>query len=270
MVAADGWNQEAIVSALAGVPGVGRVSCPAVVDSTIDEAWSCVGEADAGLLVVADEQRRGRGRLGRAWHSPPGSGLWVSWLYRPQSAPRRWSILPLVAGVATARALDAFGVQLLLKWPNDLVAPDGTFRKVGGLLAESRSGDEPPAVVLSLGLNVNGEAAGFPGDLGRTAVTLAALAGRPLDRIAVLRAVVRAWSDEARDLSPEATQRALDAWRRRSAVFGRVVRLREAVAEVEGVARDVDESGALVVRLESGAEMVVRAGEVEVHWGREA
>ncbi|MDX1384894.1 MAG: biotin--[acetyl-CoA-carboxylase] ligase [Thermoanaerobaculia bacterium] len=269
MAAVGEWCQEGIEAALAAVPGVGHVVYREIVESTIDVAWESAGEAGTGLLVVADAQRRGRGRAGRTWHSPPGSGLWISWLFRPDADPRRWPILSLIAGVATARALDDFGARLLLKWPNDLVAPDGTFRKAGGVLAESRSGDGPAAVVLSLGLNVNGDTGGYPEPLRESAVSLETLCGRPLDRLQILQAVMRAWSESARDLSEPATRRFLDAWRQRSAVLGRVVRLRESVAEVEGVARDVDENGALVVRLESGAEMVVRAGEVEVHWGRD-
>lgn len=264
------WGSAAVQSALSGLAGVGEVRYREIVDSTIDDAWADAGAAATGLVVVADAQRRGRGRVGRAWHSPPGTGLWISWLFRPLHEPSRWPLLPLVAGVATAQAVDDFGVRLLLKWPNDLVAGDGSFRKAGGLLAESRSGDGPPAVVLSLGLNVHGEAAGFPAESGGAAVTLEELAGRPLDRVALLRAVLEAWTRGVRDLSEVATRRALAAWRERSAILGRVVRLREGVAEVEGIARDVDEDGALVVRLESGAEMVVRAGEVDVRWGREA
>lgn len=264
------WNGAAIASALTGLPGVGRVLHREIVDSTIDEAWACGPEAASGLLVVADAQRRGRGRAGRTWHSPPGTGLWISWLFRPLHEPSRWPLLPLVAGVATARAVDPFGVRLLLKWPNDLVSGDGSFRKVGGVLAELRSGDGAPAVVLSLGLNVRGDAVRFPAELRDAAASLEQLGGRPLDRLAVLRAVLAAWTASVRDLSRDATRSALVAWRERSAILGRVVRLREGVAEVEGIARDVDEDGALVVRLESGVEMLVRAGEVDVRWGRPA
>ena len=264
------WGSAAIESALAGLSGVGGVHYREIVDSTIDEAWAGSAAAATGLLVVADAQRRGRGRVGRAWHSPPGSGLWLSWLFRPLHEPSRWPLLPLVAGVATARAVDGFGVRLLLKWPNDLVGGDGSFRKAGGLLAESRTGDGPPAVVLSLGLNVLGDTASYPAELRRTVVSLEELAGRPLDRLALLHAVLEAWTGSVRDLSEASTRKALAAWRERSAILGRVVRLREGVAEVEGVARDVDEDGALVVRLDSGAEMVVRAGEVDVRWGRDA
>src|SRR5207248_4297447 len=99
-----------------------------------------------GLVVVAEEQTAGRGRLDRSWESPPRAGLTFSVLLRPVTAADSW--VPLLAGLAVARALnEQAGVEAALKWPNDVIVND---RKVAGVLAEAAGG----AVVIGVGLNV--------------------------------------------------------------------------------------------------------------------
>jgi BirA family biotin operon repressor/biotin-[acetyl-CoA-carboxylase] ligase len=102
-----------------------------------------------GEVLVAELQTAGRGRLGRAWVSPAGAGLTFSVLLRPRGVPQSaWGWLPLLAGVAAARAVrEVAGVSATLKWPNDVLAGE---RKLAGILAENRE----QAVVLGLGLNV--------------------------------------------------------------------------------------------------------------------
>ncbi len=237
------------------------------VGSTIDEAWSQAASGAAeGLLVLAETQSQGRGRAGRRWHSPPGAGIWLSLLLRPGLGWERLGLLPLAAGVAVARACERLGAGVHLKWPNDLVAPDGTGRKLGGILAESRSGDGGPAIVLSIGLDVNADRGDFPSSLAGRIASLAEVAGRPMDRTAVLREILRELEGECARLAAGEVPEIVAEWRRRSSMLGRRVRLAEGVAAVQGVAQDVREDGALVVRLASGAEVVVRAGEVEVLW----
>src|SRR5687768_1369155 len=110
----------------------------------------------AGLVVVAEHQATGRGRLDRSWVSPPRAGLTFSVLWRPALPPERWPWLPLLTGLAVARALrEQAGLDAVLKWPNDVLVVEaggerGQGRKVCGVLAEV---PEPGAVVLGIGLN---------------------------------------------------------------------------------------------------------------------
>src|SRR3954447_17968735 len=119
--------------------------------------------ADEGIVVVADEQTAGRGRGGRAWHAAPGTALLCSILLRPSVTPDRLSVLPLLAGVVVAEAIEARApVECRLKWPNDVWIHE---RKVGGVLMTARTkAVSIDYVVLGIGVNLVGpQAALSPG-----------------------------------------------------------------------------------------------------------
>ncbi|HTA19793.1 MAG TPA: biotin--[acetyl-CoA-carboxylase] ligase, partial [Polyangia bacterium] len=117
--------------------------------------------AAQGLVVATDQQSAGRGRLGRAWHSPAGENLYVSILLRPARPAPEIPPLTLLAGAAVARALTALGLAPRLKWPNDVQLVGDGNRKVAGILTEmSSEGGRVGHVVVGVGLNVNG--AEFP------------------------------------------------------------------------------------------------------------
>jgi len=138
------------------------------------------GEA-AGYVLVADQQTAGRGRLGRAWTTPPRAALAVSVLLRPTAPMQRWAWLGQLAGLAVVDALTrTCGVPARLKWPNDVLVPDGgdpdaPYRKVCGILAEAA----PPVVVVGVGINVSQSEAELPVP---TATSLLLAGGATLDR----------------------------------------------------------------------------------------
>lgn len=197
-----------------------------------------------GLVVVAESQEQGRGRLDRSWVSPPRAGLTFSMLFRPSVDPARLPLLTLLVASATAYAvIDRTDVVVRVKWPNDLVVED---RKLAGLLAEV-VGD---AVVVGIGLNVSTSRDELPRD---DATSLALERGRgpePVDRgpllLAVLRAVgaaYRTWvaADGSADL-------VLGPYRALSATIGRPVRAELPDGRViEGTAVDVGAGGQLVI-----------------------
>jgi BirA family transcriptional regulator, biotin operon repressor / biotin---[acetyl-CoA-carboxylase] ligase len=133
-------------------------------------ASAAAGAPDRSVLV-AEHQDAGRGRLGREWVSPPGTGVTVSVLLRPGDvSPDRYGWLPLLTGLAVRDAVrDLVPAQVCLKWPNDLLL-GAAQRKAGGILAEAASGPDGTAVVLGIGLNV----AGTPAELPAGATSLAA------------------------------------------------------------------------------------------------
>ena len=230
---------------------VNRVVCATELDSTNAEALrlAAAGEPE-GLVVVADAQTAGRGRLGRSWWAEPGTALLASWLVRPLLAPERRPLLSLVAGVAAANAVRAGGgVTVRLKWPNDLLLEG---RKLGGILAES---DASGAVVVGLGLNVRQET--FPDELRDTATSLVAGGGRAPERAWLLAATLSGFG--ARMASPED---ALADYRDLCATLGERVRVERNDAEaLEGEATEITDSGALVVSTPSGP-VTVAAGDV--------
>jgi BirA family transcriptional regulator, biotin operon repressor / biotin---[acetyl-CoA-carboxylase] ligase len=218
------------------------------------------GEAE-GLVLAADHQAAGRGRLGRAWEAPPRAGLAVSVLLRPPVDPDRWSWLPLLTGLAVVDALTRVcGLPAGLKWPNDVLVPEpvrgrppeeGERRKVCGVLAEAVAGADgaPSAVVVGFGLNVDQEREELPVPTG-TSLRLAGAA--TLDRDTVLRACLRAlalryrrWADAGGD--PRASGIGA-AYREACLTLGQEVEVRLPGRNgVRGVAEGVDDDGRLVV-----------------------
>ncbi|MCU1594033.1 MAG: biotin/acetyl-CoA-carboxylase ligase [Frankiales bacterium] len=182
-----------------------------------------------GLVVVAEEQTAGRGRLDRSWLSPPRAGLTFSVLLRPSGA-LGW--VPLFGGLAVAQALrDHAEVDASLKWPNDVLIGG---KKVAGLLAEAVDG----AVVLGIGLNVTTRADELPHD---SATSLALEGAAATDRQTLLKAILRALNGALGD-------RDVAAYRALCGTLGRTVRLELPGNEaVEGVAEAVDDQGRLVI-----------------------
>lgn len=235
-----------------------------VVVSTGSTNADLLAAARAGApdrtVLVAEEQRAGRGRLSRQWSSPPRAGLTLSVLLRPGSAVpvRRWGWLPLLTGVVLARVVARLGeLDAVLKWPNDLLLGPGRG-KAAGILAEL-TGD---AVVIGLGLNVLTR----PDELPPGATSLAAEQASCTDRDPLLRALLRALdADERRwrEAGGDAQACGLRAgYRAACATLGQRVRvtLPEGAA-LEGEAADVDPDGRLVLRT-AGGERAVAAGDV--------
>jgi BirA family biotin operon repressor/biotin-[acetyl-CoA-carboxylase] ligase len=226
--------------------------------STNDEARR-LAEAGApeGTLVAADEQTAGRGRAGRPWQTPRGVALAASFILRPALPPTRLGWLTMLGGLAAAEAIEAMaGVAAALKWPNDVLV---NGQKVAGVLAESAlEGERLAFVVLGIGVNVSAVptgAVGFP------ATSLAEAAGRPVDRVALLRALAASLGQWYPRLEDESLR---EAWAARLAWQGQPVVVHQGEATVQGVAAGVDADGALLLRLESGEERRVVAGDVSL------
>jgi BirA family biotin operon repressor/biotin-[acetyl-CoA-carboxylase] ligase len=219
--------------------------------------------APEGVVLAAEEQRAGRGRMGRTWTSPARAALTFSVLLKPAVPPARRGWLPLLTGVAvTAAVTSVTGVDLRLKWPNDVLAAGA---KLCGILAEA-SGD---AVVVGIGLNVSTEPAEFPSPRpgALPATSLRAAGATALDRANLLLAILegferwyQTWQQAGGDpdrsgLRPEYT--------RLSATIGRTVRAELPGGQaLSGPAAGVDSDGRLLVRVSPGSEVAVAAGDV--------
>jgi BirA family transcriptional regulator, biotin operon repressor / biotin---[acetyl-CoA-carboxylase] ligase len=215
-------------------------------------------EAPEGTVLVAEHQEAGRGRLDRVWTSPPRAGLTVSVLVRPEVPAARRSWLSLLTGVALAEAVSAVaGVRTSLKWPNDLLAPDG--RKLAGILAET-AGD---AVVMGAGLNVSTR----PDELPDTGTSLDLVAGAPVDRGQVLLAYLRTferrylrWVEVLGDPVSSGLAQDYLAWC--STVGSTVTVTMPDGSTLTGVAEAVDWDGRLVVRTPGGV-LPLASGDVQ-------
>jgi BirA family biotin operon repressor/biotin-[acetyl-CoA-carboxylase] ligase len=249
------------ISRVAGRLGAmaGRVRWCEDVTSTNDVALDLAARGgDEGLVIAAAAQTAGRGRLGRGWSSPPDAGVYASVLLRPP--PQALPLLTLAAGVGVADGIEAAtGLAVALKWPNDLYAP-GTFRKLGGILAERGGAAAAPHVVVGFGLNVR-PAPHEPAVAAR-ATSLEEELGRPVEQPRLLVESLAAIWQRYRALCDHQSSGVLDAWRERAApLLGRRVEW-DADGRVEtGVAGGVDDAGALIVRT-SGTTVRILSGEV--------
>ena len=151
--------------------------------------------APDGLVVVADHQTAGRGRLDRTWESPPGTALTFSMLLRPQSPTRAWPWLPLLAGYAVGKALQARGLDAGVKWPNDVLVGE---RKVAGILVERLETPDGPAAVVGVGIN----AALTPDALPVPDCHVAASRSRPARRSTAPRSFSRCSTRSVRPTTP--------------------------------------------------------------------
>ncbi len=220
------------------------------VDSTnryvMDEARAGAAQ---GLVVVADHQTAGRGRLGRKWVAPPGASLLVSVLLRPSIAAEGWHVLVMAAGLAMAEALQTTtGVVAGLKWPNDLLVGD---RKLGGILAEA-SGD---ALVVGIGVNI--EWSEVPDDLTLIATACNLEGGVAVTRSVVLDEFLARYSARLGDL--DASRAAYEA---RLTTVGQRVRVEQTDGVLVGVARGVDELGRLLLVNDDGTVESITVGDV--------
>lgn len=215
-----------------------------------------------GLLAVAEEQTAGRGRRGHAWVSPPGTGIWFSFLLKPEISPDKASMLTLVAAMAVAKAInETTGLVSQIKWPNDIVV---NKKKVCGMLTElSAEMTQVNYVVIGIGINANNKE--FPDEIKETATSLYIEAGRPVKRAAVIEAVGRYFEQyydafiKAGDLSL-----IMNEYNDMLVNAGNQVRIISGDSEEIYTAIGINPQGELVVRDEDGNIKDIRSGEVSV------
>jgi BirA family biotin operon repressor/biotin-[acetyl-CoA-carboxylase] ligase len=257
----------AVSAAAARLGPFGRIEYFSEVGSTNDVALTRAGAgAPHGSVFLAGAQQAGRGRHGRDWFSPPDAGIYMSTIIRRDAWDGALSLVTLAAGVAVAQGLSiATGLQLELKWPNDVVI-GRPWRKIAGILSESASvGARVDAIVVGIGVNVRRTA--FPADLADRATAIELESDRPVDVSACVVETLAAFADAVRMLSRKDTAGIAAAWRRygRAGLGGAAVRWNDQQGVRRGIARDVDDSGALVVDSDGRTERLV-AG--EVFWDR--
>ena len=212
--------------------------------------------------VVAEEQTAGRGRLDRAWVSPEFGGLWMSVVIRDSDVdPARWTWLPLAAGLAARDAIaEQSGIDVALKWPNDLVLSpregQGTLGKLGGVLSERLS--DVDAFVVGIGINVAIE----DDELPTPEASSLLVAGGRTDREALLAAVLGQL--DARVSQWRSGDPLLEVdYLRACASIGRQVSARLPDGEiVAGLASDIAPDGALVINTPEGKVQSITAGDV--------
>lgn len=222
--------------------------------------WARAGEPE-GLVVVAEHQTAGRGRLDRRWETPPRAALTFSVLLRPRVAPASWPWLPLLSGYAVGKALRAVGHDAAVKWPNDVLLGG---RKVAGLLVERVESPAGPAAVVGIGLNVSTTRDELPVEQATSLALESGGAAAP-DRTALLVGLLAslgesyvAWQEGGAD----AEARLAESYAAACDTVGRDVRVDLPSGEpLHGRASGVDANGRLLVD-HDGRTTAVAAGDV--------
>lgn len=230
------------------------------VDSTNRIALEMASQGlPGGLAIVAEAQEKGKGRLGREWFSPEGMNLYFSLLLRPYQPVRDFPLFSLATSVALIEAIRRMtGLAVQIKWPNDIVLDD---KKLAGILLESEvRGEQAPPLVVGVGVNVNIALADFPTELQKTATSLQIALGQPVDRTDLLIEIFNRLAEQFRLVEDKVLL--IQAVRQHCQTLGKRVRVQTARQEFEGWAEDLQEDGALLIRMGDGKQRRILVGDV--------
>lgn len=214
---------------------------------------------EEGLIVLADSQTGGKGRLGRVWHSAPATGIYISTLIRPNLQPEKLPIITLMTGLATAIAVNNFTFEpAQLKWPNDLLL---NGKKIAGVLCEYYSA-KTPAVIIGIGINVNHTQ--FPADLKDIATSLKLETGLEVNRTELIKRIITQLDFQYDELKNNKIEKLIDDWTRHTDLFGKTISLKKGNQSITGKAIRLDNLGRLVIANDSGKETAYDSGEVRL------
>jgi BirA family transcriptional regulator, biotin operon repressor / biotin---[acetyl-CoA-carboxylase] ligase len=233
-------------------------------DSTNDVIEKLAGDGvKEGVVVLAESQTSGRGRMGRKWVSPAGKGLWFSVLLRPGLRPQAVTQLTVASATALRRAIQQVtSLQPEIKWPNDLLLEG---RKVAGILTElSAELDRVKYVILGIGVDVNLNSGDFPPELRKTATSLKIQAGRTISRPELAVAVLQQLDEDYARVCAGDFASLAGEWEAHCTTLGREVVIRFGDRHVRGRAESLAEDGALLLRTEHGRLERIVGGDVAV------
>jgi BirA family biotin operon repressor/biotin-[acetyl-CoA-carboxylase] ligase len=210
--------------------------------------------APEGLVLLALEQTQGRGRRGAAWFSEPGESLAFSILVRPSEPKSLWPRLALAAGAAVAEAMEQFGVQAGIKWPNDVWVRG---LKLAGILVEAGK----DFAIVGIGINVGSRR--FPAEVAEIATSLALETSTEISRAEVLGAVVRRFASRQRQIGPDFGI-LLDSVREHCVLTGKQVALMTSSGPKQGLVEGIAPGGELMLRTAGAVENLIQADEVRI------
>ncbi len=210
---------------------------------------------EEGIVIIADSQERGRGRLGRQWFSPPGVNLYMSILLRPSIHPGHISILTMMGALAVLKGIkEVTGLDPLIKWPNDIIVND---KKVAGILTESNIEEEKiNYTVLGIGINVNMEEDEFPPDLRMPATSLKVCTGRVIDRETLIIRLIGAMDEYYCLIRENKSDFIFHEWKSKCITLNKRVKVSRKDGEITGFVEDISRDGALILDTQAGKRTI--------------
>ena len=215
---------------------------------------------EEGLVVIADCQTSGRGRLGRVWHSEPENGIYLSTLFRPALSPEKLPLITLMTGLATIFAVNqVIPCPARLKWPNDLLL---NGKKIAGVLCENHSTQYPAAVIIGIGINVNHSQ--FPSEIKDIATSLKLETGLKINRTSLIKNLIMQLDFQYNELKNNKIKMLLENWCQNTDLFGKTITINKGNQKITGKALRLDKLGRLVIADKSGDELTLDSGEMNL------
>lgn len=215
-----------------------------------------------GALVIAEQQSKGRGRKSRAWDSPFNKGLWFSLILRPELTASRAGLVPYLAGVSVAEAIENFiDLKPQVKWPNDLLL---NGRKFCGILSEVEfENNMIKFIILGIGINVNHKKDEFPEEFREQATSLRIESDSRIDRADFLAAVIRQLENNYKKMKLNGFKDIIEQWKNRCPQLGKKVVIIQDDAKYEGIFEDLNNEGCLLLRTKAGEIKKIVAGDID-------
>jgi BirA family biotin operon repressor/biotin-[acetyl-CoA-carboxylase] ligase len=208
--------------------------------------------AEEGTVVIAETQTAGKGRRGRQWITRPG-GAWLSVILKPGIDPAHAASITLLAAVSVTKALREWGVEAVIKWPNDVLV---NGKKICGILTEmSAETDVVSFIVLGIGVNLNNDVS------LETATTLKTELGHKVDRVRFVQGLLESLEEDYLTFKEQGFTPILWSWRRYSDTLGRPVEVTYQGEVIKGVAQDIADDGALMVKTKDGSVRRIVSGD---------
>ncbi|WP_028402727.1 bifunctional biotin--[acetyl-CoA-carboxylase] synthetase/biotin operon repressor [Ectobacillus panaciterrae] len=234
------------------------------VDSTQKIASRLVYEgAPEGTVIVAEEQTAGRGRLSRQWHSPKGTGIWMSLILRPAIPVHQAPQLTLLAAVSVAQAIEAYtGLSAGIKWPNDILI---NGKKAVGILTELQADpDRIHAVIIGIGINVNQQKHHFADEIQHIATSLAIEKGAEVNRASLMQAVFAQMEKLYKEYLQNGFGLIKMLWESHAVSIGKEITARTLHQTLVGTAKGITEDGVLILEDKSGNIHYIHSADIEI------
>ncbi len=236
----------------------------ASTDSTNNRAKELAAQGAAeGVLIIAEEQAHGRGRLDRPWFSPGGENIYASFILRPSLPPSTASRMVLLTAVAAAEALmEITGLRATIKWPNDILVKG---RKIAGILLEmSVEMDAIDYMIVGLGINVNSSAERFPRDSRKKITSVLMETGKPSSRVHLLVRFLELFEEKYNALGESGFEPIINRWKTLADIVGKRATISTLNGSYQGVITDMDHDGFLIIRDDQGSETRLFSGDITI------
>jgi BirA family biotin operon repressor/biotin-[acetyl-CoA-carboxylase] ligase len=230
-----------------------------LVESTNMQAKKlALSDAEDGTVVTSKIQSEGKGRQNRKWVSPKG-GLWISVILRPKIPPQKATLVTLMAANAVAETLSEYGLDAKIKWPNDVLI-DG--KKVCGILTEAKTKEnEIEYIILGLGINANFELSELPADIRETSTTIKHELKNDVSLDNLLNRLLVHMDMYYKLLQATEFDKIINIWKEKSDTLGMHVKITTQKESIQGIAQDIDETGALILKKDDGGIQKLYAGD---------